>query len=76
MGASRQKSNSYLANQEAGLTIYDAPNVCRDLMDKCQLLAKHADPEVVKIANAMYDDAKRMLDAIVGSVDQLVELAT
>lgn len=74
MGANAQKSPSCLENQEPGLTIFDAPNVCRDFMAKCQSLAQHPDPEVAKKATEMRDDAKRMLDAIMASANQILAM--
>ncbi len=74
MNANAQKSSSCLANQDESLTIFDAPNVCQELMDKCQLLAAHSDPVVAKLAGEIGLDAKRMLDAIVASVDQILAM--
>lgn len=76
MGANARKSNLCSENQEAGLTIFDAPNAARDIMAKCQALMKHSDPEVVKLVGEIHDDAKRMLDAIMGSVEQILAVGT
>lgn len=74
MSANAQKLPSYSENPEPSLTIFDAPNVCRDFMAKCQSLAQHPDPEVAKKAAEMRDDAKRMLDAIMASADQILAI--
>ena len=75
MGANAQKLPSCLENQGPSLTIFDAPNVCRDFMAKCQLLAQHPDPEVSKRAIEMGNDAKQLLDAIMASADQLLAIS-
>ena len=41
-------------------------------MAKCQSLAQHPDPEVAKKAMEMVADAKKMLDAIMASADQVL----
>ena len=74
MNANARKSRPFSENPEQSLTVFDAPNVCRQFMDKCQSLESHADPEVAKIAAEMRAEAKQMLDAIVASVDQLLAL--
>ena len=76
MGANARKLPSCSESPETNLTIFDAPNVCRDMMAKCQVLIKHADPEVSKLAAEIHDGAKGMLDAIVASVDQILALET
>lgn len=68
----KAKSASSSANRSDGLTIFDAPNVCREMMAKCSTLAKQADPAVAKGLAEIEADAKRMLDAIVASVDLLL----
>lgn len=75
MAAKSTKSSSCSESPAEGLTIYDAPNVCRELMANCQSLAQHDDPAVAKLGQAMALQARQMLDAIVGSVDQLLALA-
>ena len=74
MSARRRKSDSYSENANAELTIYDAPNVCREIMAKCQSLAERADPELANEIRSIGDDAKRMLDAIVASVDKILAM--
>lgn len=76
MSAKRQKSDSYSENANEGLTIFDAPNVCRQIMAKCQSLAERADiaPDVATEIRAIGDEAKQMLDAIVASADQILAM--
>lgn len=74
LSAKRQKLDSYSENANDGLTIFDAPNVCREIMAKCQSLAERAEPEMAKEIRGIGDDAKRMLDAIVASTDQLLAM--
>jgi hypothetical protein len=74
MSANAQKSPSCSESQEPSLTIFDAPNVCRDFMAKCQSLAQHPDPEVAKKATEMSNDAKQMLDAIMASASLILAM--
>jgi len=74
MSAKRQKLDCYLENANDGLTIYDAPNVCREIIAKCQSLAGRVDPDIAKEILEIGEDAKRMLDAIVASVDQILAI--
>jgi hypothetical protein len=41
-------------------------------MAKCQSLAERAEPELADEIRSVGDDVKRMLDAIVASVDQIL----
>ena len=74
MDAKKQKSQSYSPQDSGSLTIYDAPNVCREMMAKCQSLAARVEPEIAEEITAIGNDAKRMLDAIVASVDQILAM--
>lgn len=75
MKDSKERSSSCSPKTEENLTIFDAPNVCRELMAQCDDLAKHPDPAVAKAALEMAANAKQMLDAIVASADQLLAAA-
>jgi hypothetical protein len=78
----KQKSDSYSENANVGLTIFDAPNVCREIMGKCELLARQVEHEgqsetAAAIANeirAIGKNTEQMLDAIVASVDQILAI--
>jgi hypothetical protein len=72
MNANAEKSNSYSANPAENLTIFDAPNACQGIIDKCQSLIRHPDPALAKLGQEIEADAKQMLDAIVASVDQIL----
>ena len=74
MSARRQKLDSYSENANEGLTIYDAPNVCREMMARGEELAGSDNPEVASAGREMADFARRMLDAIVASTDQLLAM--
>jgi hypothetical protein len=82
LSARRQKLDSYSENANAGLTIFDAPNVCREIMAKCELLARRVedyghDEIAAGIASEIRgvgENAERMLDAIVASVDQILAI--
>jgi len=74
MTAKRQKLDSCSENANADLTIYDAPNACREIMAKCQSLAERVEPELAAEVRGIGDDVKRMLDAIVASVDKILEM--
>ena len=75
MKDNNSKSNSCSESQGENLTIFDAPNVCREMIAKCDLLAMHPDPAVAKVGAEVGCDAKRMLDAIIASIDQLLASA-
>jgi hypothetical protein len=70
----KRKSDSYSENANDGLTIFDAPNVCREIMAKCESLAERAEPEIAGEIRKIGDDAQRMLDAIVASTDQILAM--
>lgn len=72
MSDKKRKSDSYSESPGESLTIFDAPNVCREMMAKLDLLAKQVDPTLANDVWAIHSDAKRMLDAIVNSVDDLL----
>lgn len=74
MSAKRQKLDSYSENANDGLTIYDAPNVCREIMAKCLALADRAEPETAAELREIGGDVKRMLDAIMASVDKILAM--
>lgn len=74
MSDRNKKSNLCLANGEDSLTIFDAPNVCRDFIAKAQDLANHPDPSVANSARDMVAVAKQLLDAILQSADELLAL--
>lgn len=82
MSAKRKKSNSYSENANVGLTIYDAPNVCREIMAKCESLARRVEeadheetPAIASEIRGIGESAEKMLDAIVASVDQILAAA-
>lgn len=62
----------YFSEKPVPLTIFDAPNVCRDIMAKSEALAKHPDPTVAKTAESIGKDAKQMLDLILSATEQLL----
>jgi len=74
MNARKPKLDSYSENANADLTIYDAPNVCREIMAKCQSLAERVEPGAAAEIRGIGDDVKKMLDAIVASVDKILEM--
>lgn len=74
MSARRKKLDSYSENANDALTIYDAPNVCREIMAKCQSLVGRVEPDIANEIQGIGDDAKRMLDAIIASVDQILAM--
>lgn len=82
MSARKRKSNSYSETANVGLTIFDAPNVCREIMAKCELLAQQVeesghDEIAAEIATKIREiggNAEKMLDAIVASVDQILAI--
>ena len=76
MSARKQKSDSYSENANDALTIYDAPNVCRDIMAKCETLAERVEPGLKADVLDIGADAKRMLDAIMASVDKILAMET
>jgi hypothetical protein len=62
----------------SSVTIYDAPNVCRGMMAACAELARRLEnkPELAAEIREIGDDVKRMLDAIIASVDQILAIET
>ena len=74
MTARKPKLDSYSESANDALTIYDAPNVCREIMAKCQTLAERVEPGLKADALEIGDMAKRMLDAIMASVDKILEM--
>jgi hypothetical protein len=83
MNARKPKLDSSLESASDSLTIYDAPNVCRDIMARCQTLASRLDSEVGNSPGALEmaaevrdigENAKRMLDAIMASVDKILAM--
>lgn len=84
MSARKRKSNSCSETANVGLTIFDAPNVCREIMARCQSLANRLEDEygseidesLAQEARAIRAEAEKMLDAIVASVDQILAVET
>ena len=76
MNARKPKLDSYLENANDALTIYDAPNVCREIMAKCQALAERVEPSIAVEIREVGDKTKQMLDAIVASVDKILAMDT
>ena len=74
MSAKRQKLDSCSENANDCLTIYDAPNVCREIMAKCQTLAERVEPELAAEVRDIGDKTKQMLDAIMASVDKILAM--
>jgi len=74
MNARKPKLDSYSENASADLTIYDAPNVCREIMARCQSLAERVEPELAAEVRGIGEDVKKMLDAIVASVDKILAM--
>lgn len=74
MSAKRQKLLSYSESANDCLTIYDAPNVCREIMAKCQTLAERVEPEHRAAVLEIAAHTKQMLDAIVASVDKILAM--
>jgi hypothetical protein len=82
LSAKRQRSDSYSETANEGSTIFDAPNVCREIMAKCQSLAERVEraqgeethSNIANEIRAIGDDAKKMLDAIVASTDRLLAM--
>jgi hypothetical protein len=84
LSAKKRKSSSYSENANVGLTIYDAPNVCREIMAKCELLARQIENEcqsetgaaIASEIRSVGENTERMLDAIIASVDQILAIET
>jgi len=74
MSARKPKLDSYLESANEGLTIYDAPNVCREIMAKCQTLAEQVEPSIAAEIRDVGEKTKQMLDAIVASVDKILAM--
>jgi len=74
MNARKPKLDSYLENANDDLTIYDAPNVCREIMAKCQTLAGQVEPNLAAEILGIGEKTKQMLDAIVASVDKILAM--
>lgn len=72
MKGKKLKSDSCSESPGESLTIYDAPNVCREMMAKLDSLAGRVEPTLANEVRQIEADAKRMLDAIVNSVDELL----
>lgn len=71
MKGKKLKSGS-CSESPSSLTIFDAPNVCREMMAKLDSLAGRVEPTLANEVRQIEADAKRMLDAIVNSVDELL----
>lgn len=74
MSARKPKLDSYSESANEGLTIYDAPNVCREIMAKCQTLAEQVEPSIAAEIRDVGEKTKQMLDAIVASVDKILAM--
>lgn len=74
MNARKPKLDSYSENANDALTIYDAPNVCREIMAKCQSLAERVEPGLKADVLDIGEKTKQMLDAIMASVDKILEM--
>lgn len=74
MTAKRQKLDSCSESANDALTIYDAPNVCREIMAKCQSLAERAEPGIAAEIAEIGNKTKQMLDAIMASVDKILAM--
>jgi len=74
MSARKPKLDSCSESANEGLTIYDAPNVCREIMAKCQTLAEQVEPSIAAEIRDVGEKTKQMLDAIVASVDKILAM--
>ena len=74
MSARKPKLDSYSESANEGLTIYDAPNVCREIMAKCQTLAEQVEPSIAAEIRDVGEKTKQMLDAIIASVDKILAM--
>jgi hypothetical protein len=75
MSVKNKKSSSSSSRNGSSLTIYDAPNACRELMALAdQVVAAKTLEEAQALGQKMGPKAKLMLDAIVASIDQLMLL--
>lgn len=74
MTAKKPKLDSYSESANDYLTIYDAPNVCREIMARCQTLAEQVEPGLKAEVLDIGEKTKQMLDAIMASVDKILAM--